>query len=67
MFVNFYTYHADNPNIHITLFLQHLLKNIDVVLLNEPDEILPAFQLAYQREDSKSTLIIEWGDYYNEK
>ena len=46
---------------------KHLLKNIDVVLLNEPDEIYPAFELAYEREDSKSTLIIEWCDYYKEK
>ena len=46
---------------------KHLLKNIDVVLLNEPAEIFPAFELAYEREDSKSTLVIEWGDYYNEK
>jgi len=45
----------------------HLLTEIDVVLLNEPYEILPAFKNAYEREDSKSTLIIEWGDYYNEK
>tara|TARA_B100000315_G_scaffold251362_1_gene286050 strand:+ start:127 stop:663 length:537 start_codon:yes stop_codon:yes gene_type:complete len=46
---------------------RHLLTDIDVVLLNEPDEIFPAFKHAYEREDSKSTLIIEWGDYYNEK
>jgi len=44
-----------------------LLTNVNVVLLNEPDEIFPAFELAYEREDSKSTLIVEWGDYYNEK
>ena len=43
------------------------LTDINVVSLNEPDEIFPAFKLAYEREDSKSTLIIEWGDYYNEK
>ena len=46
---------------------KHLLKNINVVLLNEPNEIFSAFENAYTREDSKSTLIIEWGDYYNEK
>ena len=46
---------------------KNFLTDINVVLLNEPDEIFPAFQLAYQREDFKSTLIIEWGDYYNEK
>jgi len=50
-----------------TKAFRHLLTDIDVVLLNEPKEIFPAFELAYEREDSKSTLIIEWGDYYNEK
>jgi len=46
---------------------RHLLSGIDLILLNEPDEIFPVFKHAYEREDSKSTLIIEWGDYYNEK
>ena len=46
---------------------RHLLTNINVVLLNEPVDIFPAFQLAYERTDLKSTLIIERGDYYNEK
>ena len=46
---------------------RHLLTSIDVVLLNEPYEIFPAFELAYNREDSKSTLIIEWGEFYNKK
>ena len=46
---------------------QNLLTDVNVVLLNETDEIFPAFELAYEREDAQSTLIIEWGDYYNEK
>ena len=46
---------------------RHLLTDINVVLLNEPNEIFPAFELAYEREDAQSTLIIEGGDYYNEK
>ena len=46
---------------------RHLLKDIDIILLNEPAEIFPTFKHAYDREDSKSTLIIERGDYYNEK
>ncbi len=50
-----------------TKVFQALLTDVNVVLLNEPEEIFPAFQLAYEREDSKSTLIVEWGDYYNEK
>jgi pyruvate/2-oxoglutarate/acetoin dehydrogenase E1 component len=41
--------------------------HIEVVLLNEPEEIFPAFKKALTREDSKSTLLIEHGDYYNDK
>jgi hypothetical protein len=41
------------------------LTEIDVVLLEEPEEIFPAFQRAY--ENDGSTMIVEWGDYYNEK
>lgn len=40
---------------------------IEVVELNEPEEIFPAYQLALTREDNKSTLIIEHGNLYNEK
>lgn len=50
-----------------TKAFRELLTDINVVLLNEPEEILPAFEFAFNREDSKSTLIIELGDYYNEK
>ena len=46
---------------------KNLLTDVHVVLLNEPEEILPTFKEAYTQEDSKSTLIIEWGDYYNKK
>jgi len=45
---------------------QNLLKNVNVILLNKSEEIFPAFEFAYERKDSKSTLIIEWGDNYND-
>ena len=44
---------------------KQILGEVDVVLLNEPEEIFPAFENAYNRDGS--SLIIEWGDYYNEK
>jgi pyruvate/2-oxoglutarate/acetoin dehydrogenase E1 component len=44
-----------------------MLTDIDVVLLNEPDEIVSSFKHAYERKDGKSTLLIEWGDHYNDK
>jgi len=50
-----------------TEIFKQICTEIDVIMLNKPGEILPAFKYAYQRKDSKSSLIIEHGDYYNEK
>ena len=42
-----------------------MLKTINVVRLEEPDQIFEEYQKAY---DSKySTILVEYGDYYNEK
>ena len=44
-----------------------MCSEIDVVMLDDPKDIFPKFKKAYERKDSKSTLLIEHGDYYNEK
>jgi len=44
-----------------------MCKNIDVIRLDEPDQIFDAYKFAYERTDGKSTILVEWGDYYNEK
>lgn len=44
-----------------------MLKNIEVIRLDEPEDIFPAYKKAYERTDGKSTLLVEWGDYYSEK
>ena len=44
-----------------------MLTNVNVVELNEPEDIMPAFKHAYEREDSKPTLIVEYGEYYGTK
>lgn len=44
-----------------------MLTEVNVVVLEEPFQIFPAFQYAYQRQDSKSTLLIEYGEYYSIK
>jgi pyruvate/2-oxoglutarate/acetoin dehydrogenase E1 component len=44
-----------------------LLKHINVVRLEEPEEIFPSYKEALEREDGVSTLLIEYGDYYSEK
>lgn len=41
--------------------------NINIVRLDEPEQIFDEYCLAYTREDYKSTILVEWGDYYNEK
>lgn len=40
---------------------------IEVVEVNEPGEIFPAYRHAYERPDARTTLIIEDGNFYNEK
>ena len=44
-----------------------MLKTVEVIRLEEPDQIFPAYKKAYERVDGKSTIIVEYGDYYNEK
>lgn len=44
-----------------------MLTDVNVVQLNEPEDIFPAFKEAYEREDSKSTLLIEYGEHYGTK
>ena len=47
--------------------IQMLSKNINVVKLKEPNQIFPAYKKALDREDNVSTIIVEYGDFYNEK
>lgn len=44
-----------------------MLKNVEVIKLDEPEQIFPAYDRALTRTDGKSTILVEWGDYYNEK
>lgn len=47
--------------------VQAMLTNIDVIRLDEPEEIFLAYDMALNRTDGKSTLLVEVGDYYAEK
>jgi pyruvate/2-oxoglutarate/acetoin dehydrogenase E1 component len=40
---------------------------IEVIHLEEPEDIFPAYQKALLREDGKATIVVEYGDYYGEK
>ena len=44
-----------------------MLRNVEVIRLYRPDEILPAYQKAYEREDGKATLLVERADSYNDE
>ena len=55
---------------HIGDFTEEVKKmcdSIEVIKLNEPEEIFPSYQKALTRKDSKSTILVEFGDFYNEK
>ena len=40
---------------------------IDIITLDEPEKIFPSYEKALNREDGRSTLLVEYGDFYNEK
>jgi len=44
-----------------------ICKNIEIIRLDEPEQIFDAYKHAYERTDNKSTILVEWGDYYAEK
>ena len=44
-----------------------MLKTIDVIKLNEPEHIIPAYELALNRTDGKSTILVEYADYCKTK
>lgn len=46
---------------------QLMCPNIDIIRLEEPEDIFPAYKKALEREDGKSTILVEYGDHYNEK
>ncbi|MGA2030125.1 MAG: hypothetical protein ABSG87_08645 [Verrucomicrobiota bacterium] len=44
-----------------------MCKTIEVIRLDDPEQITPTYKKALEREDGRSTIIVEHGDYYNEK
>lgn len=44
-----------------------LFQWIDVVELNEPEEIFPAYKHALERIENRTTMLIEHGNYYQQK
>ena len=55
---------------HIGDFTEEVRKmctTIEVIKLNEPEDIFPSYTKAIDRKDGRSTLLVEFSDYYNEK
>ncbi len=46
---------------------QKILRNIEVIRLEEPEQIFDAYVKAYERIDNKSTILVEIADHYNDK
>jgi pyruvate/2-oxoglutarate/acetoin dehydrogenase E1 component len=44
-----------------------MLKNIEIIELNEPEEIIPAYKKALGRKDGVSTILVEFADYAKTK
>ena len=47
--------------------VQKMCTTIEVLKLENPDQIFPAYKKAFNRKDGVSTILVEYGDYYNEK
>jgi pyruvate/2-oxoglutarate/acetoin dehydrogenase E1 component len=44
-----------------------MLGNTEVIELNEPKDIVPAYEKALNRKDGVVTILVEFGDYSKEK
>ena len=47
--------------------IQKMCTTIDVIRLEEPEDIFPAYEKALLREDGRNTILVEYGDFYGEK
>ena len=47
--------------------VKKMCSTIDVISLKEANDIFPSYEKALNRKDGRSTILVEFGDYYNEK
>lgn len=50
-----------------TVSLKKMCKSINIVKLNNPNRIKREYMRAFNRKDGVSTILIEYGDFYNTK
>ena len=51
----------------LTDSVRGMCAHTDVIRLDEPEDIVPAYQHALNRDDLRNTILVEYGDFYNEK
>ena len=44
-----------------------MLTNVNIIELKEPEDIFPAYEKAFLAEDNRSSILVEFQDFYNEK
>jgi len=59
--------HPQQHTVDFTEALRSMCTSIEVIRLDEPHDIFPAYRHALLREDGRSTILVEHGDYYAEK
>ncbi|MDB3858274.1 hypothetical protein N9305_02610 [Pelagibacteraceae bacterium] len=47
--------------------IEKMCTTIDIIKLIEPEDVFPAYEKAFNRNDGKNTIIVEYGDFYSEK
>ena len=47
--------------------VKRMCTTLEVLRLEEPEDIFPSYEKALMREDRRNTILVEYGDYYNEK
>jgi len=52
---------------NFTEAFKSLTQNLDIIQLDEPEDIIPAYKKALNREDGKSTILVEFADYCKTK
>jgi pyruvate/2-oxoglutarate/acetoin dehydrogenase E1 component len=50
-----------------TDMVRKMCSSLDVIQLNEPEDIFPSYKKALDRDDGRSTILVEFGDHHNEK
>lgn len=63
-----YPLHPQHQHIgDFTEAIQKMCSTIEVIRLEDPEDIFLAYNKALKRNDGFNTIIVEYGDYYNEK